>query len=52
VYQQLLPATQAVAQALLGGLTARQQREFAALSDKVIAAMVDWINQHRSDQPV
>ncbi|MEN9718587.1 MAG: hypothetical protein RIQ99_1465 [Pseudomonadota bacterium] len=48
---QLLPATQAVAQALLGGLTARQQREFAVLSDKVIAAMVDWINQHRSDQP-
>jgi DNA-binding MarR family transcriptional regulator len=51
VYEQLLPATQAVAQALLGGLTARQQREFAVLSDKVIAAMVDWINQHRSDQP-
>lgn len=50
IYRELLPATRGVAQALLGGLTPRQQREFAALSDKVIAAMVGWINQHRDDQ--
>ncbi|MFM2300327.1 MAG: hypothetical protein RLZZ84_63 [Pseudomonadota bacterium] len=50
VYHELLPATHAVAQALLGGLTPRQQREFAALSDKVIAAMTNWINQRHSDE--
>lgn len=42
-YRELLPATNAVAQALLGDLTPRQRREFAALSDKVIAAMTAWI---------
>lgn len=45
-YQALLPAVETVAEALLGGLTARQQREFAALSDKLIAAMTDWIRSH------
>lgn len=45
-YQALLPAVETVAEAILGGLTPRQQREFAALSDKLIAAMTDWIRSH------
>ncbi|MDP3906578.1 MarR family winged helix-turn-helix transcriptional regulator [Novosphingobium sp.] len=45
-YRALLPAAEAVAEAVLGGLTPRQQREFAALSDKIIAAMTDWIRSH------
>ena len=45
LYRELLPATHAVAEALLGGLSARQQRELAQLSDKVIAAMTGWIAQ-------
>jgi DNA-binding MarR family transcriptional regulator len=48
-YQQTRPAIEAVAEALLGGLTARQQREFAALSDKVIVAMVEWIRSHHAE---
>lgn len=48
-YQQTLPAFEAVAEALLGGLTARQQREFAALSDKIIAAMIEWIRSHHGE---
>jgi DNA-binding MarR family transcriptional regulator len=46
VYQALLPAVETVANAVLGGLTPRQQREFAAISDKLIAAMTDWIRSH------
>lgn len=45
-YARTLPAAQQVAHDLLGGLTARQQRELAALSDKVIAAMTRWIHDH------
>lgn len=45
-YQALLPAVETVANAVLGGLTPRQQREFAAISDKLIAAMTDWIRSH------
>lgn len=45
-YAALLPATEQVAEALLGGLTPRQRREFAALSDKVIDAMIAWIRSH------
>ena len=45
-YQALLPAVETVAEAILGGLTPRQQREFAALSAKPIAAMTDWIRSH------
>jgi DNA-binding MarR family transcriptional regulator len=48
-YQQTLPALEAVAEALLGGLTPRQQREFAALSDKIIAAMIAWIRSHHAE---
>ncbi len=48
-YRELQPATDAVAQALLGDLTPRQRREFAALADKVIAAMTAWIaRRHES----
>lgn len=45
-YQSLLPAVETVADAVLGGLSPRQQREFAAISDKLIAAMTDWIRSH------
>lgn len=45
-YRDMLPAAEAVAEAILGNLTARQQREFASLSDKIIAAMTDWIRSH------
>lgn len=45
-YARTLPAAQLIAQQLLGGLTARQRREFAQLSDTVIAAMTQWIRDH------
>lgn len=45
-YERLHPAVEAVAQALLGGLTPAQQRQFAALSDTIIAAMTQWIREH------
>lgn len=48
-YEQTLPSIEAVAEALLGGLTSRQQREFAALSDKIIAAMIEWIRSHHAE---
>lgn len=48
-YQQTMPAIEAVAEALLGGLTPRQQREFAAISDKIIAAMIEWIRSHHAE---
>lgn len=45
-YARTLPAAQDVAAALLTGLTARQRRDLAALSDKVIGNMTDWIRDH------
>jgi DNA-binding MarR family transcriptional regulator len=45
-YERLHPAVEAVADALLGGLSPAQQRQFAALSDKIIAAMTQWIREH------
>jgi DNA-binding MarR family transcriptional regulator len=48
-YEQLLPAVEQVAEALLGSLTARQRREFGALSDKIIAAMIEWIRSHHAE---
>ncbi len=45
-YERLHPAVEAVAEALLGGLSPAQQRQFAALSDKIIAAMTQWIREH------
>lgn len=45
-YRQVLPAVEDVARALLGSLSPKQQREFAALSDKIIAAMTAWIRDH------
>ncbi|MBN8499782.1 MAG: MarR family transcriptional regulator [Sphingomonadales bacterium] len=45
-YDQLRPAVDSVALALLGGLTPAQQKQFAAISDKIIAAMTQWIRDH------
>ena len=45
-YASLAPALEAVAEALTGQLTARQQREFAALADHLIARMAAWIVSH------
>lgn len=45
-YERLHPAVDAVAHALLGGLSPAQQRQFAAISDKIIAAMTQWIREH------
>lgn len=42
----LAPALESVASALVGGLTATQQRQFAQAADKVIAAMADWLASH------
>lgn len=47
-YEEMTPAIDALARDLLGGLTERQQRELAALSDKVIASMAAWITSHHS----
>lgn len=44
----LMPAVELVAEALVGGLTARQRREFAAISDQLLAAMIDWIRSHHA----
>jgi DNA-binding MarR family transcriptional regulator len=48
-YAEIVPAFEAVAEALLGRLTPRQQREFAAISDKIIAAMIEWIRSHHAE---
>lgn len=45
-YADLAPALEGVAEALVGGLTAAQQRQFAAASDKVIHAMSEWLASH------
>jgi DNA-binding MarR family transcriptional regulator len=45
-YERLHPAVEAVALALLGGLSPAQQRQFAAISEKIIAAMTQWIRDH------
>jgi DNA-binding MarR family transcriptional regulator len=45
-YKRLHPAVDAVAQALLGGLNPAQQRQFAVISEKIIAAMTQWIRDH------
>jgi DNA-binding MarR family transcriptional regulator len=45
-YEKLHPAVEAVAEALLGGLSPAQHKQFAAISDKVIAAMTQWIREH------
>jgi DNA-binding MarR family transcriptional regulator len=48
-YASLAPALRDVARALLGNLGARQKRELAAISDRVIASMADWITSHHAD---
>ena len=45
-YEAMTPSIAAVAQALLGKLSPRQRRDFAQLSDVIVAAMVDWIDSH------
>ncbi|MBC2651207.1 winged helix-turn-helix transcriptional regulator [Novosphingobium flavum] len=47
-YAAAMPDIAAVADALLGSLTARQRRELARIADEVIAAMVNW-GTHRTD---
>lgn len=49
-YRKLMPAVNSVAEALLGGLTVRQQREFAAISERIIAAMTAWSEAHHSGE--
>lgn len=49
-YNELLPAIETLASELLGKLTERQQREFTALADKVIAAMTGWIAAHHAGE--
>lgn len=51
-YDRLHPAVEAVAQALLGSLSAAQLRQFGAISDKIIAAMTQWIRDHHADVKV
>lgn len=48
-YERLQPSIEAVAEALLGRLSARQQRDFAANADLVIEAMIDWIRCHHQE---
>ncbi len=48
-YRTMAPDVAAVAQALLGTLSARQSREFAATADRIIDAMADWITSHHQD---
>lgn len=45
-YDSLMPALRAVAAALAGKMTARQQREFASLADHIVARMTEWIVSH------
>lgn len=45
-YDRTLPAAQQVADDLLGNLSARQRRDLAMLSDRVIANMTSWIRAH------
>jgi DNA-binding MarR family transcriptional regulator len=47
--ERLQPAVEQVAEALLGSLTARQRREFGAISDTIIAAMIEWIRSHHAE---
>ncbi|MFM5950302.1 MAG: MarR family winged helix-turn-helix transcriptional regulator [Novosphingobium sp.] len=51
-YERLHPAVEGVAQALLGKLSPAQQRQFATISDKIIAAMVQWIRDHHEEVKV
>lgn len=48
-YTRIVPSIEAVAEALLGSLTPRQRRDFGAISDKIIAAMIEWIRSHHAE---
>jgi DNA-binding MarR family transcriptional regulator len=45
-FDSLTPALADVAAALVGGLTARQQREFAVIADQLVERMAEWIVSH------
>lgn len=45
-YDKLHPAIETVAEALLGSLSPAQQKQFAAISENIIAAMTQWIREH------
>jgi DNA-binding MarR family transcriptional regulator len=47
-YESLMPQLDAVAAVLVGGLTASDRNSLARISDKVIAAMADWIVSHHA----
>lgn len=47
-YREMMPALEQVASALLADLSPRQQREFAAVADRIIASMADWITAHHA----
>lgn len=51
-YQELAPSLTRVAESLLGGLTVRQRREFAAIADRIIPTMADWITSHHAEMHV
>lgn len=48
-FDRLRPSLDAIAQALLGGLSSDQQRQFADIADHVLAAMEAWIRKHHSE---
>ena len=49
-YERMAGNIASVADALLGGLSAKQQRDFAALSDVIVGRMVDWIAAHAAGE--
>lgn len=48
-YERMQDDISAVAEALLGRLTRRQQREFAAIADAIVGSMADWITSRHAD---
>lgn len=48
-YRATLPDFEQVAQALLGRLSARDQRSLGRLTDLVVAELVRWIHAHHAD---
>lgn len=48
-YAAMMPDIAKVADALLGKLTLRRQREFAVIADLLIDRMANWIVEHHQD---
>lgn len=49
LYNRMTPDVAALAESLVGKLTARQQREFSAIADTLIDRMTDWIVSHHAE---